>query len=61
MTLALAELLGTSQTWLALALLVFLRVGACFLVLPTIAEQYIPARVRLGAAQQLEQPDAAAE
>ena len=50
MTLALAELLGTSQTWLALALLVFLRVGACFLVLPTIAEQYIPARVRLGAA-----------
>lgn len=50
MTLPLAELLATSQAWLGLSLLVFLRVGACFLVLPTVAEQYIPARVRLGAA-----------
>jgi flagellar biosynthesis protein FliR len=50
MTLPLAEILGTSQVWLMMAILVFLRVGACFLVLPTLAEQYIPPRVRLGAA-----------
>jgi len=50
MTLPLAEILGMSQAWLMMAILVFLRVGAAFLVLPTLAEQFIPPRVRLGAA-----------
>ena len=50
MTLPLHEILGTSQAWLTITILVFLRIGAVFLVLPTLAEQYIPARVRLGAA-----------
>lgn len=46
----LAQILGLSQAWVASATLVFLRVGAAFLVLPAIAEQFIPMRVRLGAA-----------
>ena len=50
MTIALAEILGISQAWLLLGMLVFLRVGTAFLVLPAIAEQFIPLRVRLGAA-----------
>lgn len=50
MTLPLAEILGMAQGWLAMAILVFLRVGAAFLVMPTLAEQFIPPRVRLGAA-----------
>ena len=39
-----------SQTWLATALAVFLRIGAAFLVLPAFGENMIPLRVRLGAA-----------
>lgn len=50
MIVPLNDLLGISQEWLLVAVLVFLRIGATFLVLPTLAEQYIPARVRLGAA-----------
>jgi flagellar biosynthesis protein FliR len=38
------------QAWLAAGIGVFLRVGACFLVLPGLGERMIPARVRLGAA-----------
>lgn len=47
---ALSDLLGLSQVWLATVIAVFLRVGACFLVLPGIGDQMIPARIRLGAA-----------
>jgi len=47
---AVATLLELSQTWLAVAVTVFLRVGACFLVLPGLGETMIPMRVRLGAA-----------
>lgn len=47
---ALSELLGLSQVWFATAIAVFLRVGACFLVLPGFGDQMIPARIRLGAA-----------
>jgi flagellar biosynthetic protein FliR len=50
MTAALAELLGLTQAWLLAGALVFLRVGAAFLVLPVVGEHYIPMRVRLGAA-----------
>lgn len=50
MTELLAQILGLSQAWVASATLVFLRIGAAFLVLPAIAEQFIPMRVRLGAA-----------
>ncbi|MBF9042650.1 type III secretion protein [Rhodobacterales bacterium HKCCE4037] len=46
----LAEILTLSQHLLATAMAVFLRVGACFLVLPAFGEQMIPMRVRLGAA-----------
>ncbi len=50
MTDLLADILSISQTWLATAVAIFLRVGACFLVLPGFGEQMIPVRVRLGAA-----------
>lgn len=46
----LAQLLDLSQLWLATAVAVFLRVGACFLVLPGLGDQMIPVRIRLGAA-----------
>lgn len=50
MTEILAQILGITQAWLLASGLVFLRVGAAFLVLPAIGEHYIPLRVRLGAA-----------
>ena len=50
MTEFLADILALSQLWLATGIAVFLRVGACFLVLPGFGEQMIPIRVRLGAA-----------
>ena len=50
MTAALAELLGLLQGWLAAGAAVFLRIGACFLVLPGLGEAMIPVRVRLAAA-----------
>ncbi|MFW5881720.1 MAG: flagellar biosynthetic protein FliR [Roseicyclus sp.] len=43
-------LLTLAQAWFATFFAVFLRVGACFFVLPGLGEQMIPARVRLGAA-----------
>lgn len=46
----LSQLLDLSQIWLATGVAVFLRIGACFLVLPGLGEQMIPARIRLGAA-----------
>jgi flagellar biosynthetic protein FliR len=49
-TAALSELLALAQLWLAAAGAVFLRVGACFLVLPGLGESMIPVRVKLGAA-----------
>lgn len=50
MTEVLAQVLDLSQIWLATGVAVFLRIGACFLVLPGLGEQMIPVRVRLGAA-----------
>lgn len=50
MTTLLSEIIFLSQVWLATGLAVFLRVGACFMVLPGFGEQMIPMRVRLGAA-----------
>lgn len=50
MTEVLAQLLGLSQIWLATAVAVFLRVGACFSILPGFGEQMIPLRVRLATA-----------
>lgn len=50
MTGLLAQLLDLSQIWLATGVAVFLRIGACFLVLPGLGEQMIPVRIRLGAA-----------
>lgn len=50
MTELLAQILGVTQAWLLAGGLVFLRIGASFLVLPAIGEHYIPMRVRLGAA-----------
>ncbi len=50
MTEAAEILLAVAQEWLAIGTLVFLRVGAAFLVMPSISEQYVPVRVRLGAA-----------
>jgi flagellar biosynthetic protein FliR len=44
------HLLGHAQVWLATWIGVFLRVGACFLVLPGLGERMIPLRIRLGAA-----------
>ena len=46
----LAQVLEVSQLWLATGIAVFLRIGACFLVLPGFGEQMIPVRIRLGAA-----------
>ena len=50
MTELLAQILSVSQIWLATGVAVFLRVGACFIVLPGFGEQMIPMRIRLGAA-----------
>lgn len=50
MTPELATLFELTQAWLAAGVAVFLRIGACFLVLPGLGERIIPARVRLGAA-----------
>lgn len=50
MTELLTQVLGITQAWLLAGGLVFLRVGAAFLVLPAIGEHYIPMRIRLGAA-----------
>lgn len=44
------QLLSMTQVWIATFVGVFLRVGACFFVLPGLGEQMIPQRVRLGAA-----------
>lgn len=48
--LALSEILALAQVWLAAGMAVFLRIGACFLVLPGLGEAMIPVRVKLGAA-----------
>lgn len=50
MTGLLGQILDLSQLWLATGIAVFLRIGACFLVLPGLGEQMIPVRIRLGAA-----------
>lgn len=47
---AVAGVLDLAQAWLAIGMAVFLRIGACFLVLPGFGEAMIPARVRLGMA-----------
>lgn len=47
---ALAEIMALTQLWLATGIAVFLRIGACFLVLPGLGEAMIPMRVKLGAA-----------
>lgn len=46
----LTALLDQGAVWLVAAFGVFLRVGACFLVLPGLGEAMIPMRIRLGAA-----------
>lgn len=46
----LSQIVDLSQIWLATGVAVFLRIGACFLVLPGLGEQMIPVRIRLGAA-----------
>ena len=43
-------ILTLAQTWFATFFAVFLRVGACFFVVPGLGEQMIPMRIRLGAA-----------
>lgn len=50
MTELLAEILAISQTWLAMGIAVFLRVGVTFTVLPGVGETFIPMRIRLAAA-----------
>lgn len=50
MTELLAWLTLAAEAWLATAVAVFLRVGACFLVLPGLGSFMIPARIRLAAA-----------
>ncbi|PWK59805.1 flagellar biosynthetic protein FliR [Roseicyclus mahoneyensis] len=50
MMAALASLADAAQLWLAASMAVFLRIGACFLVLPGLGEAMIPVRVRLCAA-----------
>lgn len=50
LAIALAETLGLAQLWLAAGMAVFLRIGACFLVLPGLGDAMIPVRVKLGAA-----------
>ena len=47
---ALAELLGQSQQYLALAFAVFLRVGAVMAMLPGFGERMVPRSVRIGLA-----------
>jgi flagellar biosynthesis protein FliR len=46
---ALDTLMSMTQLWLATGIAVFLRIGACFLVLPGLGEAMIPLRVKLGA------------
>jgi flagellar biosynthetic protein FliR len=46
----LAWILSATEIWLATAIAVFLRIGACFLVLPGLGSMMIPVRVRLAAA-----------
>lgn len=46
----LQPLIDIAQLWLAAGIAVFLRIGACFMVLPGLGEAMIPMRVRLGAA-----------
>jgi flagellar biosynthetic protein FliR len=43
-------ILAMAQTWFAAFFAIFLRVGACFFVLPGLGEQMIPVRIRLAAA-----------
>jgi flagellar biosynthetic protein FliR len=43
-------LLAVAQAWFATFFAIFLRVGACFFVLPGLGEQMIPVRIRLAAA-----------
>lgn len=50
MSESLAPVLEVIQLWLASGLAVFLRIGACFLVLPGFGETMIPVRVRLATA-----------
>ncbi|MEM6609235.1 MAG: flagellar biosynthetic protein FliR [Pseudomonadota bacterium] len=50
MTELAAAALELTQTWLSVAVAVFLRVGATFTVLPGVGETFIPLRIRLGAA-----------
>jgi flagellar biosynthetic protein FliR len=50
MNAALGSLLDLAQLWFAAGAAVFLRIGACFLVLPGFGEAMIPTRVKLGAA-----------
>ena len=50
LALALSQIMALSQFWLAAGIAVFLRIGACFLVLPGFGEAMIPLRVKLGAA-----------
>jgi flagellar biosynthetic protein FliR len=50
MTELIEVLLSLAQVWFATFFAVFLRVGACFIVLPGLGEHMIPARIRLGAA-----------
>lgn len=45
-----ASALSVSQIWIASAVAIFLRVGACFIVLPGLGSMMIPVRVRLAAA-----------
>lgn len=43
-------LLAVAQTWFATFFAIFLRVGACFFVLPGLGERMVPVRIRLAAA-----------
>lgn len=47
MTDLLAEVLRLSQSWLSVAIAVFLRVGVTFTILPGFGETFIPMRIRL--------------
>ncbi|MBT8411331.1 MAG: flagellar biosynthetic protein FliR, partial [Octadecabacter sp.] len=50
MTPLLQTLMDAVNAWMAVGIAVFLRIGACFIVLPGLGEAMIPMRVRLGAA-----------
>lgn len=50
MNAVLSDVLVLTQTWLALAVAVFLRVGVTFTVLPGVGETFIPMRIKLAAA-----------